>query len=152
MSRKRKRKSTYQRRYKKPLIKGKFYRVKDSNGGHPSKIFRKNTKKNKYWIVRFTSSPGRHRTKLKHQIDSQRDGDSFVINNPTIEKYEDFSSPYPLNNLRVHKDDLKLVRKIQKKKDEIHEPTIKQLRANQSSYNYLNKYTKNKQGTNKKAQ
>ena len=101
---------------KKPLIKGKFYRVKDSNGGHPSKLFRKNTKKNKYWIVRFTSSPGRHRTKLKHQIDPQRDGDSFVINNPTIEKYEEFSSPYPLNNLRVHKDDLKLVRKIQKKK------------------------------------
>ena len=116
MSRKRKRKSTYQRRYRKPLIKGNFYRVKDSNGGHPSKLFRKNTKKNKYWIVRFTSSPGRHRTKLKHQIDPQRDGDSFVINNPTIEKYEDFSSPYPLDNLRVHKDDLKLVRKMQKKK------------------------------------
>lgn len=115
MSRKRKRKSTYQRRYKKPLIKGKFYRVKDSNGGHPSKLFRKNTKKNKYWIVRFTSSPGRHRTKLKYQIDPQRGGDSFVINNPTIEKYEDFSSPYPLDNLKVHKDDLKLVRKIQKK-------------------------------------
>ena len=113
---KRKRKSTYQRRYKKPLIKGKFYRIRDSNGGHPSRLFRKNTKKNKYWIVRFTSSPGRHRTKLKHQIDPQRDGDSFVINNPTIEKYEDFSSPYPLDNLRVHKDDLKIVREIQKKK------------------------------------
>ena len=116
MSRKRKRKSTYQRRYKKPLIKGKFYRIKDSNGGHPSKLFKKSTKKNRYWIVRFTSSPGRHRTKLKHQIDPSRNGDSFVINNPTIEKYEDFSSPYPLDNLRIHKDDLKIVRKIQKKK------------------------------------
>jgi len=29
-----KRKSTYQRRCNKPLIKGKFYRVKDRNGGH----------------------------------------------------------------------------------------------------------------------
>ena len=115
MSRKRKRKSTYQRRYNKPLIKGKFYRIKDSSGGHPSKLFKKNTKKNRYWIIRFTSSPGRHRTKLKHQIDPQRSGDSFVINNPSIEKYEDFANPYPLNNLRVHKEDLKLVRKIQKK-------------------------------------
>ena len=52
----------------------------------------------------------------KHQINPSRNGDSFVINNPTIEKYEDFSSPYPLDNLRIHKDDLKIVRKIQKKK------------------------------------
>ena len=116
MSRKRKRKSTYQKRYNKPLTKGKFYRIKDSSGGHPSKLFKKNTKKNKYWIVRFTSSPGRHRTKLKHQIDPQRDGDSFVINNPSVEKYENFAKPYPLDNLRIHKDDLELVRKIQKKK------------------------------------
>lgn len=112
----RKRKSTLERRLKKPLINGKFYRVKDSNGGHPSKLFRKNTKKNKYWIVRFTSSPGRHRTKLKHQIDPERNDDSFVFNKPTIEKYEDFVSPNPLEKLCVHKEDLILVRKIQKKK------------------------------------
>ena len=66
---KQKRKSTYQRRYKKPLIKGKFYRVMDSNGGHYSRLYRKNTKKNKYWIVRFTDSEGRHRELLLHQID-----------------------------------------------------------------------------------
>lgn len=116
MSRKRKRKSTYQKRYKKPLIKGKFYRIKDSNDGHPTKLFRKNTKKNKYWVVRFTSSPGRHRTKLKHQIDPNRNDDSYVINSPIIEKYEQFLSPSPLENLRVHKDDLKTIRQIQKKK------------------------------------
>ena len=63
---KRKRKSTYQKRYKKPLIRGKFYRVIDTNGGHPSKLFKKNTKKNKYWIVRFTSSTGRHRTEVTY--------------------------------------------------------------------------------------
>lgn len=116
MSKRRKRKSTYLRRYRKPLIRGKFYRVSDSNGGHPSKLFRKNTKKNKYWIIRFTSSQGRHRTKLKHQIDPQKAGESFVMNKPTIEKYENFTSAYPLSNLRVHKDDLKIVRKIQNKK------------------------------------
>ena len=116
MSKRRKRKSTYLRRFSKPLIRGKFYRVRDTSGGHPSKLFRKNTKKNKYWIIRFTSSQGRHRTKLKHQIDPERTDDSFVINKPTIEKYENFASPYPLENLRVHKDDLKIVRKIQNKK------------------------------------
>ena len=35
--------------------------------------------------------------KAQKKIDPQRNGNSFVINNPTIEKYEDFSSPYPLN-------------------------------------------------------
>ena len=45
MSRKRKRKSTYQRRYNKPLIKGKFYKVNDTSGGHYSRLYKKNTKK-----------------------------------------------------------------------------------------------------------
>ena len=115
MSRKRKRKSTYQRRYRKPLIRGKFYRVRDSNGGHPSKLYKKNTKKNRYWIVRFTSSAGRHRTKLMHQIDLKRNGDSYIINTPFIEKYENFASSFPLEGLRIHKDDIKTVKEIQKK-------------------------------------
>ena len=109
---KRKRKSTYQKRYKKPLIRGKFYRVIDTNGGHPSKLFKKNTKKNKYWIVRFTSSTGRHRTELKHQIDPKRDGKSYIINKPSMEKYESFANPYPIEGLRI-------VRKIQKKDDSV---------------------------------
>ena len=116
MSKKRKRKSTYRHRYTKPLRRGKFYIVLDSSGGHPSKLFKKNTRKNRYWIIRFTSSPGRHRTKLKHQIEPGREGDSYVINIPSIVKYEFFISPNPLECFRVHKDDLKIVRKIQKNK------------------------------------
>ena len=112
---KRKRKSTYERRVKKPLIKGKFYRIKDSNGGHPSKLIMKNTKKNKYWVIRFSSSPGRHRIPLKHHIDPDRDGNSFVIKKGVIAKYEDSASPYPLERLRIHKEDLAIIRNIQKK-------------------------------------
>ena len=50
MSHKR-RKSTFRKRSSKPLIKGKFYRINDTNGGHYSRLYKKNTKKNKYWIV-----------------------------------------------------------------------------------------------------
>ena len=116
MGRKRRKRSTYSRRFNRPLIKGKFYIVADSSGGHPSKLFRKNTRKNIYWIVRFTSSPGRHRTKLKHQIEPGKKGDSYVINVPSVTKYEFFISDQPLERFRVHKDDLKIVRKIQNKK------------------------------------
>ena len=119
MSRKRKRKSTYQRRYNKPLIKGKFYKVNDTSGGHYSRLYKKNTKKNRYWIVRFTDSEGTHRQLLMHQIDpalEKTGAKSFVITQPEIVKYESFKHPYPYENLRIHKDDRKTVKKIQKKK------------------------------------
>ena len=117
--RNKKRKSTYERRYKKPLFKGKFYKVNDKNGGHYSRLYKKNTKKNKYWIVRFTDSEGRHRELLLHQIDPALENTgakSFVITQPQIVKYENFKHPYPYENFRIHKDDRKTVKKIQKKK------------------------------------
>lgn len=119
MGGKRKRKSTYQRRYNKPLIKGKFYRVNDTSGGHYSRLYKKSTKKNRYWIVRFTDSEGRHRQLLMHQIDpalEKTGAKSFVITQPEIVKYESFKHPYPYENLRIHKDDRKTLKKIQKKK------------------------------------
>lgn len=114
-----KRKSTYQRRCSKPLTKGKFYRVKDSNGGHYSKLYKKNMRKNKYWIVRFTDSNGRHRRLLFHQIDPKLEytgAKSFIITQPQIVKYEQFKHPYPYEYLRVHKDDKATVKRIQNKK------------------------------------
>ena len=116
---KRRRHSSYARRYNKPLIRSKFYKINDKNGGHYSRLYRKNTKKNKYWIIRFTDSEGRHRVMLLHQIDPALEGTgakSFVITQPQIVKYENFKHPYPYNNLRIHKDDKKTIKKIQKKK------------------------------------
>ena len=52
---------------------------------------------------------------LKHQIDPKRDGKSYIINKPSMEKYESFANPYPIEGLRIHKEDLRIVRKIQKK-------------------------------------
>ena len=118
MNKRRKRKSTYLRRFRKPLIRGKFYKISDSNGGHYSRLYRKNTKKNKYWIIRFTESEGRHRKELLHQIDPflENRAKSFVITQPEIVKYEHFKHPYPYEQLRVHKEDRKTVKRIEKKK------------------------------------
>ena len=115
----RKRKSSYKRRFNKPLIKGKFYKVNDSNGGHYSRLYKKNTHKNKYWIVRFTDSEGRHRRMLLHQIDPRLDktgAKSFVITQPQIVKYEQFKHPYPYEELKIHKDDRAIIKRIQNKK------------------------------------
>ena len=78
--------------------------------GHYSRLYKKNTKKNKYWIVRFTDSDGRHRELLLHQIDPALENTgakSFVITQPQIVKYENFKHPYPYEQFRVHKDDRK---------------------------------------------
>lgn len=131
-----KRKSTYQRRCNEPLIKGKFYRVKDRNGGHYSKLYKKNTRKNKYWIVRFTDSDGKHRRLLFHQIDPKLEctgAKSFIITQPQLVKYEQFKHPYPYENLRVHKDDKVTVKRI-KIKNELHAPITAQC-ACSSSFN-----------------
>ncbi len=118
MSKKRKRKSTYRRRYQKPLYRGKFYKVIDSNGGHFSRLFRKNTKKNKYWIVKFTSSNGRHRIQLLHQIDPNKEGvlKSYALTKPLIVTYEMFLTVNPIDKFRVHKEDKRAIKDIQKKK------------------------------------
>ena len=116
---KKKRRSTYSGRMNKPLYRGKFYKVNDTNGGHYSRIYKKNTRKNKYWIVRFTDSEGRHRRLLLHQIDPALEkigARSFVITQPQVVKYENFKHPYPYENLRIHKDDKKIIKEIQKKK------------------------------------
>ena len=116
---KKKRRSTYSKRMNKPLYRGKFYKVNDANGGHYSRIYKKNTRKNIYWIVRFTDSEGRHRRLLLHQIDPTLEkigARSFVITQPQVVKYENFKHPYPYENLRIHKDDKKIIKEIQKKK------------------------------------
>lgn len=114
----RKRKSTLQKRLKKPLLRGKIYKLKDSNGGHYSTIYKKNIRKNKYWTIHFTDSDGRHRIKLKHQINPQleKKANSYVYTQPSVVKYERFNDPYPRENLRIHKDDRKTVKQIKKKK------------------------------------
>ena len=38
---KKKRRSTYFRRMNKPLYRGKFYKVNDTNGGHYSRIYKR---------------------------------------------------------------------------------------------------------------
>lgn len=50
----------------KIIIKGKYYWHKDSSikGLHPSYVYKKNDKKNKYNIVCFTSSSGKGKEKL----------------------------------------------------------------------------------------
>jgi hypothetical protein len=101
--------------YSKHLEKGIFYLHNDINGGHPSLIYEKNDKKNRYKAIQFTHVKGSDRTELKHNINSNDNRKCYVINYPIIDKRKKFGSK-ELTNFKVHKEDKNLINKIKRKK------------------------------------
>ena len=101
--------------FSKHLEKGRFYIHSDGHGGHPSLLYKKSDKKNKYYIVIFTSSMGPKRKELKHSIESIKVKTSFVHNTPKVVKRRELSS-FPMEGLKIHKDDKSLIKSIEKKK------------------------------------
>ena len=101
--------------YNKHLEKGRFYVHGDCHGGHPALLYKKRDKKNLYFIVIFTSSPGKKRIKLKHSLDPSHTKVSYIHDTPTISKRGKLGRKQ-LTRLKIHKDDKPLVKTIEKKK------------------------------------
>lgn len=76
----------------KIIRKGKYYWHKDSSikGFHPSYVYKKNDKKNKYYIVNFTSSKGRKRKQLNKNINTKSLEKCYVLNTPQVVKRKSF--------------------------------------------------------------
>ena len=102
--------------FSKHLEKGRFYVHGDCRGGHPALLYKKRDKKNLYFIVVFTSSPGKRRIKLKHSLDPTRTKVSFVHDTPEISKRKDLGRK-PLTRLKISKEDKPLIKAIEKKND-----------------------------------
>ena len=98
----------------KKLKKGKLYLHNDKNGGHPSLIYDKNDNKNYYKAIKFSSSRGSNRTKMKHSLNPNSTDEQYVLNKPITGKRRDFGSK-ELKKLRVHKDDKPLINIIKRK-------------------------------------
>lgn len=99
------------------LYKGKYYWHKDSSDkkNHPSYIYKKNDKKNRYNIVQFTSSKGKRRTKLNNNINPNSKDDCYVLNNPQVVKRGSFGKE--LSGYKVKdKRDKRIIKKIANKK------------------------------------
>ena len=91
------------------LLKGRFYFIYTTGGQHPSLIFKKNRRKNKYYAVVLGTSGGRHRTQLKHPT-SPTIAQSYVQNRPLLGIRKDFGTR-ELMNIKIHRDD-KIIIKI----------------------------------------
>ena len=77
------------KKYSKHLEKGRFYLHNDRNGGHPALLYKKRDNKNMYFVVVFTSKPGKRRTKLKCSIEPSKIKITYVHNLPVISKRKD---------------------------------------------------------------
>ena len=101
----------------KTLKKGKYYIHYDNSvkKHHPSYIYKKKDKENKYYIVSFTSSVGKSRTKLNKNINPNSQDNCFVLRTPRIVKRKSFSKElygYKINDPR----DKALIKYISNKK------------------------------------
>ena len=98
---------------KTELLKGKFYYIFTTGGPHPSLIFKKNKRKNKYCAVVFGTSKARHLTKLSHPT-SAKVQQSFVGNRPVLGVRKDFGH-HELINIGVHPNDKIIIRIIERR-------------------------------------
>ena len=101
--------------YNKHLERGRFYIHSDGHGGHPALLYKKSDKKNIYFVIVFTSSPGPKRIKLKHSIEPIKVRVSFVHNTPLKSKRRDLGSR-PLEGIKINKEDKPLIESIKRKK------------------------------------
>lgn len=76
----------------KELNVGKYYWHRDSphKGFHPAYIYKKNTRKNKYFHLNFITSKGKGRRKLLKNLDGSKK-DCYILNNPQISKRKSFT-------------------------------------------------------------
>ena len=101
--------------YNKHLEKGRFYHRSDSRGGHPSLIYEKSDKKNKYKTLVFTSSHAEGTKKLTHSIDAVKPQKTYYVHLKVfIGKRRDFGRKV-LTRLKVEKEDKMLLKIIVRK-------------------------------------
>ena len=99
----------------KYLRKGTFHLHNDKNGGHPALIYSASKKKDEYKAVQFTHKKGVGRTRLNHNIDPNDKRNTYVLNQPIVDRRKGFGSK-ELDRYRIHKDDKFIISIIKRKK------------------------------------
>lgn len=109
------RRTTKKFREKHPREVGKFYRISDKNGGHPARIYDSNVNNDTYLIQRFSTKPREDRKKLKHSIDpNEKNNTSWLVKRPDAVGYDDMTYEERYKDYRVHKEDMKTIKRYQK--------------------------------------
>ena len=101
-----------------PREKNHFYRISDTNGGHPSRVYVSNPDNDSYYVQKFTSKKRRGRVKLLHNIDPSKDvgnteEEQWLIKQPIEVNYDDLYYESRYESFRVHEDDMPTLKKYQ---------------------------------------
>ena len=113
---KRKRKTTIKFREKHPREIDKFYRISDSNNGHPGQVFFCDVENDLYLLVKFTQTDNKDRVKLAHNIDPNSKKDQYAHIRPFKLRYDDMEYTEKYISFRIHPDDVKLIDSIKKRR------------------------------------
>lgn len=111
---KKKRRTTLRFRLIHPREVGKFYRISDSNGGHPARVYLANPNENTYFIQRFSRKERKDRKILTHNIDPESKEEQYVVKKPEAVGYDELEYEAKYEIYRVHPDDEETVEKYQK--------------------------------------
>lgn len=95
------------------IVRGKYYSIFTTGGSHPALVFKKNKKRNMYYVIVFDSSPGRHRTKLAHPT-SDNVKNSYVQNRPLVVTKREFGN-HEFLGLMVHKQDKPIIEIVKRR-------------------------------------
>ena len=110
---KRKKKTTKKFRLKHPREVGKFYKIHDSKGGHPVRVYFAIPELYIYYVQRFSTKPRKDRIKLKHNIDPYNNNEQWLIKKPEKVRYDDIVYEVKYIGFRIHPEDEKTVKKYQ---------------------------------------
>lgn len=109
-----KRHSTFKFRLNHPREIGKFYKVDDSNGGHPGRIYHAEPSEDIYFVQRFSTRGRKDRVRLTHNIDPESDKEQWLIKRPSAIGFDDMTYKDEYSKYRVHPSDNKTLIKYQK--------------------------------------
>ena len=109
-----KRRTTKNFRKKHPIEMNRFYRISDSNGGHPVFVYFCDADKDLYYVQRFSTKPRKDRKKLLHSIDPNSNNEEWLIKKPIAVGYDDLFYNPKYENYRIHPDDMATIKNYQK--------------------------------------
>ena len=116
---KRNRRTSKKFRENHPREVGKFYRVSDSKGGHPARVYKSNPGEDTYLIQRFSTKPRKDRKILKHSIDpdeTDKKKKSWLVKKPAAIGFDDMTYEEKYKKYRVHEEDMETIKKYQSEK------------------------------------
>ena len=119
---KRKRPTSIKFREKHPREIGKFYRINDTQGGHPVRVYYSDPTNDIYYVQRFTRKKRRDRKLLLHNVNPLSDEKQWLVKKPEAVGFDEMVYESKYEKYRIHQDDEKTIKKYQKfnlkKKDE----------------------------------